>query len=149
MVGAGGFADKAVGHLFIVGGHPVQQSSGSVESVRLFIASDREDHGTIGRGFGDEIAGGSDEGRDAGFHIGGPASPQEAVLNFRTEGVDGPVTRVADGHDVGVTIEAKAAVRAFPAPAGKQVCDTAAVNAGAVKAVFRQKLFQQDQRAAL
>ncbi|MPL88766.1 hypothetical protein SDC9_34793 [bioreactor metagenome] len=147
-LGAGRLAHQAHRHRLAGLGHPVEERAGAVAPRAFLVAGDREDHRALGRRLGHQIDRGGDEGRDARFHVGGAAAPEHAVMDLAAEGIMRPGRGIAHRHHVGMAVEAEG-LRPFRAPAGEEIGDAVAIDAGAGEASPAQHLFEQHERAPL
>jgi|GEM_PF-5383388 len=135
-------------HLLAGLGHPVEDGAGAVGGVPFLVAGDGDQDGAVGWGVCDKIYGSSNKGRDAGFHVRRPPAVEVAVDDLAAEGIDGPVSALADGHHICVAVKAEArTVRAF-APAGEEVGGAAAVHPRGGKACLSQQAVKELECAA-
>ena len=145
-VWAGWLADQAVIHPFTLGLHPIEKCDGAILRWAFFIAGDGQNNRTVRWAFFDKVDCGSGKSCNARFHISGPPAIKKPVAILCAKRIDTPSLEISDGHNIGVTIEAKGF--AF-APTGKEIGHLAAIHPRALKSMGGQKSLQKLQSAAL
>ena len=113
--------------------HVIQQGAGAVDAFGFLVSGDRQHNRSVGRCITDKVDGRRSKGGHTGFHIGGAAPVHNAVFDLCAKGRHRPVGLVPDGHDIGVTVKAKATGVSLLAPTRKKVLDPATVGPRTVK----------------
>ena len=140
FIGTSRLAHQTDRHLFALLRHVIQNSGGAVQGWPLFIAGHGDQDRPIWRGVFDQIHGRCDKGRDAAFHVGGPATIENSVFDVRAKGIDAPGVCIANGHDIGVTIEAKGFCMTLLPPTRHKVGHFGPIRAADLKTCLSQQI---------
>ena len=149
MVGACRLTDQTGGHGFTLRLHIIQKRQGAIAAWPLFITGNCQNYCAIGWGLLHKINCCRDKSRNARFHVTGPTAIHKPIRHFSAKGRKAPCRLIAHGHDIGVTVEPKAAVGPARTPAGKEIGHATPIHPLAGKSCNRQHLFKQQKRAPL
>ena len=133
LVGTGWFTDQTNIHPFARLFHVVQQGKRAVDTFGFLVTGDGQHDRPVGGRVAHEIHRSGGKGGNARFHVRRATAIHHTVFDFSTKRRKAPVGLIADGHYVGMPVEAKTPRVSLVAPAREQVADTAAIRPGALK----------------